>query len=179
MYTDHLDIRQERSRAAQDAQGSLDIHTTRLEKVLLATIKHFIRSLLPWTSGAGTNGENGNESGAGAEAGDANTSADEGLKSVLDLLANGQEGYWSVRSRWGWYREFVRLYANHLTQLDGVVERDLLVGLKGGAGDKGEREEEGEEAEEGEEGEGGGENTVQRAGRMVWAVWAAGVRGEE
>lgn len=138
---DRLEIRQERSRAAQDAQSSLDIHTTRLEKVLLATTKHFVKSLLPWTT---------------TDATSATSTVDEGLKSVLTLPATGEEGYYGVRARWGWYREFIRLYSTHLVQLDEVVERDVLGQFKGEV--------------EGVEG---------RAGKMVRNVWAAGVRGEE
>ena len=83
--------------------------------------------------------------------------ADEGLKSVLTLLETGEQGYYAVRARWGWYREFVRLYSAHLAQLDAAVEKDVLGQFKGKEG-------------EGVEG---------RAGGMVRDVWAAGVRGEE
>jgi nuclear cap-binding protein subunit 1 len=110
--------------------------------VLLATTKHFAKSLLPWTS---------------TDTDAAVSSVDEGLKSVLTLLASGEEGYYGVRARWGWYREFIRLYSTHLVQLDEVVERDVLGQFKGKSG-------------EGIEG---------RAGSMVRDVWAAGVRGEE
>lgn len=51
---------------------------------------------------------------------------DEGLKSVLALIEKGEDGYWTVRARMGWYKEFVRLYAQHLGGLAEVVERDTM-----------------------------------------------------
>ena len=94
------DAQPERSNEARDAQTSLDINTTRLEKVLLATSKHFISTLLP--------------------------EGDGGLHTVLKLLDAGEEGYWSTRAKFGWFREFVRRYQGYLGELKSVVERDVL-----------------------------------------------------
>ncbi|KAK4683566.1 nuclear cap-binding protein subunit 1, partial [Tremellales sp. Uapishka_1] len=101
---DSADAPPERSSAAQEAQTSLDIQASRAEKVLLAIIKHFVKTLLPWAFEEGSEG---------------------GLKSVLQLLDGGEEGWWSVRSQFGWWREFVRLYEPHLAQLDSVVETTI------------------------------------------------------
>jgi nuclear cap-binding protein subunit 1 len=86
-----LETRLEHSKEARDAQTTLDIQTTKLETALLDTIKLFIGDLLPWLS----------ESEGGETKG-------QGLRAVLTLLDNGEEGAWSMRARWGWYREFVR-----------------------------------------------------------------------
>jgi nuclear cap-binding protein subunit 1 len=102
------DAQPERSNEARDAQTSLDIQTTRLEKILLSTSKQFISTLL--SSGDG-----------------------EGLRAVLKLLDAGEEGWWSTRARFGWFREFVRRYQGHLGELKGVVERDVLHGMQGRA----------------------------------------------
>jgi nuclear cap-binding protein subunit 1 len=110
---------------------------TQLEKLLLSTTKYFIASLLPWTSSA-------------ADA----ASVDEGLKSALDLADTGEDGYWTVRARMGWYKEFVRLYSVHLGGLAEVVERDVMAKWRG----------------EGVEG---------RAEGLVRGVWAAAVGAEE
>lgn len=56
---------------------------------------------------------------------------DEGLRSVLELAEKGEDGYWTVRARMGWFKEFVRLYSQHLGGLAEVVERDVLSGFKG------------------------------------------------
>lgn len=58
----------------------------------MATFKHFIFALLPWT----------------AEREEGITTSNEGLKGVLTLLDSDEEGLWGVRAKWGWYREFVR-----------------------------------------------------------------------
>jgi nuclear cap-binding protein subunit 1 len=79
---------------------------------------------------------------------------DEGLKSVLELVEKGEDGYWTVRARMGWYKEFVRLYSLHLGGLAEVVERDAFAGFKG----------------EGVEG---------RAEGVVKALWAAAVGSED
>jgi len=47
---------------------------------------------------------------------------------VLKLLDAGEEGYWSTRAKYGWFREFVRRYQEYLGELKGVVERDVLTG---------------------------------------------------
>ena len=86
----------ERSKEARDAQTSQDIQSDRLERILLATMKHFVADLLPWTQPHDDSTEAG-ESESG-----------QGLKGVLMLLQGGEAGWWGVRSRWGWYREFVR-----------------------------------------------------------------------
>jgi nuclear cap-binding protein subunit 1 len=116
-----------------------------------------VRSLLPWTATAAAAATSSAEAGGDAEDGEA-TSADDGLQSVLELLDAGEEGFFTVRARWGWYRDFVRTYAKHLTPLDEVVERDLMRGLGGN---------------------GNGKEVRERAGAMVRGVWAAGVRGDE
>ena len=86
----------ERSKDARDTQTLLDIYVTQLEKVMLATTKHFIAVLLPWCfDGTG-----------------------QGLKGVLTLLDSGEEGWWGVRARWGWWREFVRRVSAWLREWD-------------------------------------------------------------
>jgi len=45
---------------------------------------------------------------------------------VLKLLDAGEEGYWSTRAKFGWFREFVRRYQGYLGELKSVVERDVL-----------------------------------------------------
>jgi len=47
---------------------------------------------------------------------------------VLKLLDAGEEGYWSTRAKYGWFREFVRRYQEYLGELKSVVERDVLTG---------------------------------------------------
>jgi nuclear cap-binding protein subunit 1 len=69
----------------------------------LATSKHFIHSLLP--------------------------DGDGGLRTVLKLLDAGEEGWWSTRAKYGWFREFVRRYQGYLGELKSVVERDVLAGM--------------------------------------------------
>lgn len=118
--------RPEESNEARDARTSLDIHSTRLEKLLIATAKHFITSLLDSTTGSGP-----------------------GLQAVLTLLDSGEEGWWSARSRFGWWKEFVRRYEVGLRELRGSVEDSLNA----------------------QEVEG-------RAGELVKAVWK-GVMGDE
>jgi len=66
----------------------------------LATYKHFISTLLP--------------------------EGDGGLRTVLKLLDAGEEGYWSTRAKYGWFREFVRRYQGYLEEMKSVVERDVL-----------------------------------------------------
>lgn len=94
----------ERSRDAQDAQASLDIQTTRLEKILASVARRFVSELLPWKGGADGLG----------------------LKGVLALLESGEVSGWSMRARWGWWREFVRRYAAHLEPLAESVESSTL-----------------------------------------------------
>ncbi|ORX39663.1 MIF4G like-domain-containing protein [Kockovaella imperatae] len=101
----------ERSKEARDAQTSLDIQSDRLEKVLLAVMRHFVSDLLPWTSSS----EGG-----------------QGLKGVLMLLEGGESGWWGVRSRWGWYREFVRRYETHLLPLSPAINEKIFGHLDGG-----------------------------------------------
>lgn len=134
-----IDTRLDRSKEARDAQTSLDIHSTQLEKILLATTKHFMISLLPWTSSTPTSAE---------------LRVDEGLKSVLELAEKGEDGYWTVRARAGWFKEFVRLYFQQLGSLAEVLERDTISSWKG----------------EGQEG---------RAEEIVKGLWAAAVGAEE
>ncbi|WVR04989.1 hypothetical protein IAU60_002001 [Kwoniella sp. DSM 27419] len=101
------EIRPEGSKEFRDAQTSLDIQATRLEKVLTATIKQFVSSLLPWTAGS------------------ASVSSD-GLKGALALLESGEEAMWGVRAKWGWYREFIRLWSAHLLPLGEVIETTVF-----------------------------------------------------
>ena len=61
---------------------------TKLEKVLIATTKHFVSDLLPWCFDTASPGQ--------------------GLNAVLTLLDIGEEGLWGVRARFGWWREYVR-----------------------------------------------------------------------
>ncbi|GMK55464.1 hypothetical protein CspeluHIS016_0205200 [Cutaneotrichosporon spelunceum] len=94
----------ERSREAQEAQSQLDVQTERLERVFSATVRRFAEELLPWAYG-----------GEGA-----------GLKSVLALLDAGDSGAWPMRARWGWWREFVRRYAQHIEPLADAIEADVF-----------------------------------------------------
>ncbi|AFR93047.2 nuclear cap-binding protein subunit 1 [Cryptococcus neoformans C23] len=104
------DSRPETSKEARDAQTSLDIQSTRLEKVLLATFKHFIFALLPWT----------------AEREDGIATSHEGLKGVLTLLDSDEEGLWGVRAKWGWYREFVRRYQAQLMPFSDLINTTVI-----------------------------------------------------
>nr|XP_018264090.1 uncharacterized protein I303_03968 [Kwoniella dejecticola CBS 10117]OBR86248.1 hypothetical protein I303_03968 [Kwoniella dejecticola CBS 10117] len=113
-----LDVRPEGSKAFNDAQTSLDIQSTRLEKILMSTMKHFVNSLVP------------SETEAGIEA-----STNQGLKGVLTLLQSGEQALWSVRARWGWYREFVRLYSAQLVPLAEPIENTVLATLPQGEDD--------------------------------------------
>lgn len=110
------------------------------------TIKLFIGDLLPWLS----------ESEGGETKG-------QGLRAVLTLLDNGEEGAWSVRARWGWYREFVRRvslarqhhmprfgtdantsqYSKHLTPLAEAVNTQVLAGISASADETVEKRAEG------------------------------------
>ncbi|WVW83418.1 hypothetical protein I302_105438 [Kwoniella bestiolae CBS 10118] len=101
------DVRPEGSKAFNDAQTSLDIQSTRLEKILIASIKQFVLSLSPVSSSE-------------------STSVNQGLKGVLTLLQSGEEGLWSVRARLGWYREFVRLWSAHLIPLAEPIENTVF-----------------------------------------------------
>ncbi|WWD15707.1 hypothetical protein CI109_100129 [Kwoniella shandongensis] len=103
------DIRAEGSKEARDAQVSLDIQATRLEKVLVTTTKGFVSSLLPWCFPT-----------------EESTSANEGLKGVLALLDSGEEAMWGVRARWGWYREYIRLYQSQLVPLGEVLQTKVF-----------------------------------------------------
>jgi nuclear cap-binding protein subunit 1 len=67
------------------------------------------------------------------------TSGGEGLRAVLKLLDAGEEGWWSTRAKYGWFREFVRRYEEYLGELKSVVERDVL--RQGGEGVDGRAEE--------------------------------------
>ncbi|WVN89018.1 uncharacterized protein L203_104234 [Cryptococcus depauperatus CBS 7841] len=109
------DSRPESSKEARDAQTSLDINTTRLEKVLLSTFKNFVLSLLPWMASE----KEDNTTGASSE----------GLKAVLTLLDNGEEALWNVRAKWGWYREFIRRYQRHLIALSEPINSTILSSL--------------------------------------------------
>ncbi|WVQ71472.1 hypothetical protein IAR50_001010 [Cryptococcus sp. DSM 104548] len=109
------DTRPETSKEARDAQTSLDVQTSRLEKLLNKTFKHFISALLPWTVAD-------QEEGAAGE-------VNEGLKGVLTLLDSNEEGLWGVRAKWGWYREFVRKYQNHLLPLAETIDSTNFAAL--------------------------------------------------
>ena len=74
---------------------------------------------------------------------------------MLRLLDSGEEGYWSMRARWGWWREFVRLYARHLGLLAEAVDKHIWEAI--------------ESKEEG--------SVERRAEAMVRSVWSAGVEG--
>ena len=87
-----LGVQLERSKETRDAQTLLDINMTKLEKILITTTKAFVADLVPWCFDAAVPGM--------------------GLKAVLTLLENGEEGWWGVRARWGWWREFVRRVSN-------------------------------------------------------------------
>jgi nuclear cap-binding protein subunit 1 len=93
------------SKEARDAQTSLDIQVTRLEKVLSATIKEFATALIPWKYGS--------------------EGSAQGLKAVLTLLDSGIEGYWSVRAKFGWFREFVRKVS--CVELRVGLSSDILI----------------------------------------------------
>ncbi|EIW70239.1 hypothetical protein TREMEDRAFT_43823 [Tremella mesenterica DSM 1558] len=104
-----VDDSAERSKELRDAQTSLDINTTTLEHVLLNTTKHFISTLLPWVFDP--------------------SSTSQGLAGVLRLLDSGEEGFWAMRARWGWWREFVRLYSIHLSALVEPVQKAVWDGI--------------------------------------------------
>lgn len=114
------DIQPERSNEARDAQTSLDIHATRLEKLLLSTSKHFTQALLPWTT---------------------DSAGGDGLRAVLRLLDAGEEGWWSTRAKYGWLREYVRRYQAHLVELRTPLERDVLKSVRTGGSSVEERAE--------------------------------------
>lgn len=103
----------ERSLAAQDAQAALDIQTSRLERVFAAVVRRFAAELLPWAYGAEGNG----------------------LKGVLSLLDAGEVGGWPMRARWGWWREFMRRYAQHIDPLADGIESSVFADLPDRAGD--------------------------------------------
>lgn len=104
----------DQSRDAQQAQTSLDIQSTKLEKVLENTTKHFIADLLPWCFDP--------------------ESPQQGLKAVLKLLDNGEEGLWSIRARFGWWREFVRLVssAQSIERVLEYLDRRRIWAMNGG-----------------------------------------------
>ncbi|WVQ78210.1 hypothetical protein IAT38_000293 [Cryptococcus sp. DSM 104549] len=106
----------ENSREAREAQAALDTQTARLEKVLVATTKHFVSSLLPWCF------EDDKEAGI-------DISATSGLKSVLTLLDSGEEALWGVRAKWGWYREYLRRYQFHLVPLANSIDDAVFSAL--------------------------------------------------
>lgn len=114
------DNQPERSNEARDAQTSLDIHATRLEKLLLSTSKHFTQTLLPWTS---------------------DSVSGDGLRSVIRLLDAGEEAWWSTRARYGWLREYVRRYHAHLLELKTPLERDVIGKIRAGGSSVEERAE--------------------------------------
>lgn len=87
------EARLERSKDAREAQISLDIHASKLETIMLDTMRRFVKELLPWRF---------------------DVMDKQGLKAVLTLLDSGTEGAWGARFRFGWYREFVRK-VSHLT----------------------------------------------------------------
>ena len=82
-----VEARLERSKEARDAQISLDIQASKLESILLTTIRQFVKELLPWKF---------------------DEIESQGLRLALTLLESGEEGAWGARSRLGWYREFLR-----------------------------------------------------------------------
>lgn len=88
MLREVSDTRLERSKEASDVQISLDIQISKLEKLFSATTRHFVSDLVPWCFEASSSGQ--------------------GLKAVLTLLDSGEEGWWGVRARWGWWRESIR-----------------------------------------------------------------------
>lgn len=90
------EARLERSKEARDAQISLDIQASKLEAILLDTIRRFVKELLPWKF---------------------DDIDRQGLRAVLSLLDSGTEGGWGARCRFGWFREFVRRVS--YTYLDG------------------------------------------------------------
>ena len=98
-----LEARLERSKEARDAQISLDIQANKLEAVLLATMRSFVKELLPWRFV-----EEGEEP------------EGQGIKTVLTLLDGGVEGAWGGRCRLGWYREFVRRVSCGLNTSQGT-----------------------------------------------------------
>ncbi|ORY25746.1 MIF4G like-domain-containing protein [Naematelia encephala] len=100
------DVRLERSKEARDAQTSLDIQISKLERVLRSATRHFVADLVPWCFDP--------------------ASSAMGLKSVLTLLDSGVEGMWSVRAKFGWWKHFVRLYQPHLLPLSGVVNSSVF-----------------------------------------------------
>lgn len=90
----------ERSRESREVQASLDVQTSRLEKVFTTVVKRFATQLLPWAYEA----------------------EGSGLKTVLALLDSGEAGAWPMRARYGWWREFVRRYAMHLEPIADTIE---------------------------------------------------------
>ncbi|WRT66889.1 uncharacterized protein IL334_003852 [Kwoniella shivajii] len=98
------DPRPEGSQAFNDTQTSLDIQASRLEKVLMSTMKLFVLSLLPQEEG----------------------SVNQGLKGVLALLQSGEEALWSTRAKWGWYKQFLRLWSAHLIPLAEPIESSIF-----------------------------------------------------
>ncbi|BEI93243.1 uncharacterized protein CcaverHIS019_0508710 [Cutaneotrichosporon cavernicola] len=94
----------DRSREAQEVQSQVDVQTDRLERVFSATVQRFAEELLPWAYG---------REGAG-------------LKSVLALLDAGDSGAWPMRARWGWWREFVRSYAQLIEPLADSIETEVF-----------------------------------------------------
>jgi nuclear cap-binding protein subunit 1 len=101
----------ERSRESREVQASLDVQVQRLERVFVAVAQRFVAQLLPGTQAAAPaeDAEEGEE----AEAPEGGL----GLKGVLALQDAGETGAWALRARYGWYREFVRRYAEHLAPL--------------------------------------------------------------
>ncbi|WWC85240.1 uncharacterized protein L201_000102 [Kwoniella dendrophila CBS 6074] len=107
--------RPEGSKAFNDAQTSLDIQASRLEKLLILTVKQFVSTLLP---GSFADETSSNSSGG-----------NQGLKSVLTLLESGEESLWSIRAKFGWYKEFVRLYSTQLIPLAEPIESTIFSNL--------------------------------------------------
>lgn len=98
----------ERSKEARDIQKSLDVQEDKLKTVMCITAELFSHALVPWASGQ--------ESG-------------EGLRTVLQLLDAGEEGWWSMRARFGWLREFVRRYEHHLLYYEDSLAHVALEGI--------------------------------------------------
>lgn len=126
LFTNITEARLERSKEARDAQISLDIQASKLESLLLTTMRHFVKELLPWKF---------------------DDTERQGLKLALTLLDSGEEGAWGARCRWGWYREFLRRvsslaalfrstdvhsqYSKHLTALASVINDKTFAGIDG------------------------------------------------
>ena len=106
------EARLERSKEARDAQISLDIQGDKLESILLATTRHFVRVLLPWCFG----------------------DEESGLKAVFELLDSDEEGAWAQRCRFGWFREFVRKVSFHHVILSSSCSVTRLLGDGDGVG---------------------------------------------